>query len=1015
MRLTNPTRHVRCTLAARLYALAAGLTAVCLVTGPACARTAAVVDPADADAALRGVFFLDAQRGWAVGDHGVILGTEDGGRSWGRQATPVECPLSGVVFVDRRYGWAVGGVTTPFTHTSHGVLLHTDNGGYTWNVLPDPLLPRLRGVRFFSRTHGVAYGESSHASPSGVFETRDGGRHWEALHSEQAGDWLAAALPASGAGLLIGSSGEPAKINGAVVEPRTPRHAGNLRAATLDADGRGWAAGDHSLLLKTENAGESWEAVAAAGPIHWRDVTARKRRVWLVGSPGTLIASSEDDGENWRWRQTGVSTPLNAVAFADDRRGWAVGELGVILATDDGGEHWRAQRGGKLRCATLVVAPTVDAAPLELIAKVAAGEGYRTAALAAFADPTPWGPQQDRWREALTGCGASYAKLSSTLPLPRSAREASAAELQETLSGGSVDVASSQLTELVRRHLAMLRPDVVLVAPSSDRGASQLVENAVLAAADGSPDPALQQLGLPAWKPKRVLRVARHRRDSRAGFSTSDFDPRLGTSLAQSVQKFQGLTTDRRAAPPARIGWTALAGGLAPSDANGDPLTGLVVERGGDARRPLTPPDPNGLAALKAVAAGQDAFQSLLSDTAGGSEWANRVLQLTGGLGADAGAQRMLDLADAYRAAGQPRLAADTFYLLARRYPNHALAEHAIDWMLRYYCSSETACHMQAAYEQRQKKAPLANITATLPAQADEWSPHLTLADHQARALTLADYVEQARPVLFSDPRLRLALAAAAREQGQAERGALLLAALGKSSTAEPFRRCVQAEDWLAEKRPTLAKPTLQATRAAERPLLDGRLDEPFWQTGPQGSADPAPAADAGGAAVRIAIDDDFLYLAVAADKLPGGAYPADDAARPRDADLRGYDRVVLRLDVDRDYATAFELSVDCRGWTHDACWGDAAWNPNWYVASVSGESGWSVEAAVPLKELGLDAPPTGAWAFSLQRHSPGRAPQAWTNAAAEDNTPDAYGLLVFPAAPVPDDNAAAAEPPNRD
>lgn len=977
-----------------------GTLAVCLIAGSAAARTAAVADPADADAALHGVFFLDSQRGWAVGDHGVILGTEDGGRTWGRQASPVACPLSGVAFVDRRHGWAVGGVTTPYTQSSHGVVLHTDNGGYTWTVLPDPLLPRLRGVRFFSRTHGVAYGESSHASPSGVFETRDGGQHWEALHSEQKGDWLAASLPQSGAGLLVGSSGELARVNGAVVEPRQPRHAGRLRAATIDAEGRGWAAGDHSLLISTKDAGESWEAVAAAGPIHWRDVTARDRRVWLVGSPGTLIASSEDDGENWRWRRTGVSTPLNAVTFADDRHGWAVGELGVILATDDGGEHWRTQRAGKLRCATLVVAPTADAMPLELVAKLAVGEGYRTAALAAFAEPNSWGPQQDRWREALTGCGAPYAELSPALPLPRSARDASAAELQKSLSGGAADVASLKLTEFVRRHLAMLRPEVVLVAPSTNRGASQLVEAAVLAAADGAVDPQLQQIGLPAWKPKRVLRVARHRSESHAGVSTTDFDPRLGTSLAQRALEFQGLTTDRLVAPPARIGWTALAGGLAPSDTSGDPLVGLVVQRGGDARRPLTPPDPNGLAALKAQASGRDAFNKLLANNAGGSVWANQVLQSTTGLDADAGARQMLDLAWAYQQIGKPRLAADAYYLLARRYPNHALAEHAIDWMLRYYSSSETAHHMRVAYRDQQKKAPLANITATLPAQDDEWSPLLTLAEHQGRALTLADYVEQARPVLFSDPRLRLALAAASREQGQPDRAALLLAALGKTSAGEPLQRCVQAEDWLAEKRPTLAKPTLRVARAEVRPRLDATLDEPFWREAPAEPAGPAAVADVGGAAVRVALDDDFLYVAVSADKLPGGAYPSGDASRPRDADLRGYDRVVLRLDVDRDYDTAFELAVDCRGWTHDACWGDASWDPGWYVASNIGESRWTVEAAVPLKELGLDAPPTGAWAVSVQRHSPGHAPRPWTAAAAEDRTPDAYGLLVFPAPP---------------
>ena len=66
----------------------------------------------------------------------------------------------------------------------------------------------------------------------------------------------------------------------------------------------------------------------------------------------------------------------------------------------------------------------------------------------------------------------------------------------------------------------------------------------------------------------------------------------------------------------------------------------------------------------------------------------------------------------------------------------------------------------------------------------------------------------------------------------------------------------------------------------------------------------------------------------------------------------RPHDRVAVRLDVDRDYTTAFELAVDHRGWTHDACWNDATWNPTWFVAAAADESTWTVEAAIPLAEL---------------------------------------------------------------
>ena len=45
------------------------------------------------DAELNDVFFVDPDRGWAIGDRGVIWSTEDGGRHWSLADSPVNCRL----------------------------------------------------------------------------------------------------------------------------------------------------------------------------------------------------------------------------------------------------------------------------------------------------------------------------------------------------------------------------------------------------------------------------------------------------------------------------------------------------------------------------------------------------------------------------------------------------------------------------------------------------------------------------------------------------------------------------------------------------------------------------------------------------------------------------------------------------------------------------------------------------------------------------------------------------------
>lgn len=73
-------------------------------------------------------------------------------------------------------------------------------------------------------------------------------------------------------------------------------------------------------------------------------VTAAGSRMVAVGERGT-VALSDDSGKTFRRaRSVPVQATLTGVHFADDRRGWAVGHWGVVLATADGGETWVVQR-----------------------------------------------------------------------------------------------------------------------------------------------------------------------------------------------------------------------------------------------------------------------------------------------------------------------------------------------------------------------------------------------------------------------------------------------------------------------------------------------------------------------------------------------------------------------------------------------------------------------------------------------------------------------------------------------
>lgn len=71
---------------------------------------------------------------------------------------------------------------------------------------------------------------------------------------------------------------------------------------------------------------------------------AAGKRIVAVGEQGVVLIS-DDNGLTFRQASgVPVRSQLNGLHFLDERTGWAVGHGGVILRTDDGGEHWRVQR-----------------------------------------------------------------------------------------------------------------------------------------------------------------------------------------------------------------------------------------------------------------------------------------------------------------------------------------------------------------------------------------------------------------------------------------------------------------------------------------------------------------------------------------------------------------------------------------------------------------------------------------------------------------------------------------------
>lgn len=119
--------------------------------------------------ALNDIYFLDSNNGWSVGDKGAILHTSDGGDNWIEQTTGTNMELFGVAFTDLNNGWAVG---------EDGTILSTTDGGDIWVEEDIGTSDDLNSICFADSNNGWIAGGDYYPLHGTIFHTSDSGITW---------------------------------------------------------------------------------------------------------------------------------------------------------------------------------------------------------------------------------------------------------------------------------------------------------------------------------------------------------------------------------------------------------------------------------------------------------------------------------------------------------------------------------------------------------------------------------------------------------------------------------------------------------------------------------------------------------------------------------------------------------------------------------------------------------------------------------------------------------------------
>lgn len=260
--------------------------------------------PAGAEAILPqdlfSVSFPNQTHGWACGRWGRILHTSDAGATWSVQVSGTDFTLTGVSFPDDRTGWVVG---------DRGTILHTTDGGRTWVRQQSPVELYLMGVCFVDSSTGWIAGERAQ-----ILSTRDGGQTWT--------------VQFEGPDVI-------------------------LKGISFCDTMHGWAAGEYGYIFHTRDGGAHWEHQAGwlrvseetgdvdAGNSFFAVCAVSPSTAWVAGMEG-YVAVTKDGGATWQERTKGIPKAHLFGVRADARGTVLLAGSGVLVASSDGGETFRA-------------------------------------------------------------------------------------------------------------------------------------------------------------------------------------------------------------------------------------------------------------------------------------------------------------------------------------------------------------------------------------------------------------------------------------------------------------------------------------------------------------------------------------------------------------------------------------------------------------------------------------------------------------------------------------------------
>lgn len=244
--------------------------------------------------------------------------------------------LNSILFINDSTGFIAGG-----ERFASSIILYTNDGGNTWAVdsFPDA------GKELFGISQAPNGNLYSCGYDGKLLYSENGGQQWT-FKQLTYDPFKKVVFPSVGKGLVIGGisflAGYMVHINGQGDITQWDSLGYELNDIVMLNSHTGFISG-YGAMQRTDDGGNTWHYLDIKGD-NFTSIAVYHDDIWVCGYNGSILHSS-DMGTTWERQRNGndvsqASYHLSAILFKDAMNGWAVGEKGLVIYTDDGGKHW---------------------------------------------------------------------------------------------------------------------------------------------------------------------------------------------------------------------------------------------------------------------------------------------------------------------------------------------------------------------------------------------------------------------------------------------------------------------------------------------------------------------------------------------------------------------------------------------------------------------------------------------------------------------------------------------------